>query len=105
MLPTPAPSFGRHLNEPKCPAPPTNLGFLTPEAQCEGFGTKAGGMIFSFCHDSDVLKGFSPFDIATLARNSASNSLFKVNGFSSVEGNVQYNLRLSCHRTKRLARE
>lgn len=103
--PIPAPTFGTHPAEPECPRPPTGLGFVTPEPPCPTSTEEIGGALFFFCLDSDVMRGHSALDIATLARNSPANSIFKVHGFASFEGADDYNMNLSCHRAKRVARE
>ena len=60
---------------------------------------------FHFCLDADVLAATKPADIREFAHAQASKATFVVHGFSSVEGNDEYNRRLSAHRALRVARE
>ena len=94
--------------EPHCPKVPTNLGLITPDPPCGPPTEEFSGISVHFCEDSDVFA--NPADVSRLknfAQHSLANSTFTVHGFSSIErsGQETYNLNLSCHRAKRVARE
>lgn len=100
------PDFGDRPAEPGCPDLPTNLGLRLPEPPCPGSDEAIDGEHYPFCTDSDVFREpATPGQIAAYARSRLSRSIFKVHGFSSAEGDRSYNLNLSCHRAKRVARE
>ncbi|WP_338761576.1 DUF4157 domain-containing protein [Massilia sp. METH4] len=103
----PPPEFGERPAEPGCPAVPTNLGDLRPDPPCptEAVGSIVGSR-FQFCMDSDAFIDQRQVDLLRdFARRQRADSLFKVHGFASTDGAAAYNLRLSCHRAKRAARE
>lgn len=60
---------------------------------------------FHFCRDSDVLAAETPADVRKFAQAQASKATFVVHGFSSEEGDADYNWTLSHHRALRIARE
>ncbi len=98
--------------EPDCDSAPRKLGDLQPEINCDVPRTKVdytspGPQLaqFNFCLDSDVLKGGKPADIRSFAHSQAAGTEFVVHGFASVEGDAEYNRRLSCHRAQRIFRE
>jgi outer membrane protein OmpA-like peptidoglycan-associated protein len=94
--------------DPQCPPPPTRLGLVPPDPPCPApeAGPEIDGRHFEFCRDSDVLR--NPSDRAMLiayALSRPASARFRIHGFASAEGTDAYNLNLSCHRAKRVARE
>jgi outer membrane protein OmpA-like peptidoglycan-associated protein len=99
--------FGVQKNDPPCPAPPTGLGDVLPDPPCQE-STEIGvqGMHFPFCSDSDVFRSpNTPRFLAEFVRKQPAVTQFTVHGYSSTDGPEDYNMRLSCHRAKRVARE
>lgn len=100
--------FGDRPAEPGCPRPPTYLGRREPDPPCPtpAEEEEIEGEPFHFCLDSDVfLDPATPAAIAVFARRQPSRASFTVHGYASSEGRSDYNLNLSCHRAKRVARE
>lgn len=98
--------------EPGCEDAPKGIGKINPEVPCDLSTKDLTGMDGSnqlmhihFCLDSDVFAAEHPFVIRNFARQQASSANFIVHGFSSTEGDAEYNRRLSCHRAQRVARE
>ena len=101
-----APEFGPIEFDPECPRTPTRLGEIPPEPACPEADDDIDGEQFRFCKDTDVFRDQAdPGRLRSFARNQPSLSFFKVYGYSSVEGPAKYNLNLSCHRAKRVARD
>lgn len=103
---------GEPDEEPTCAAAPRHIGDIKPDPGCDPATLdllhQPGSpqlTHFHFCLDSDVLAATGPADIAAFAHSQAATAAFVVHGFSSVEGDAEYNRRLSCHRALRLARE
>lgn len=114
--------FGRTRDDPACPKTPTNLGNVDPSPACpddpRDMGQTCMGLdaatrsrqcaSFHFCLDSDVfLYPETTRWLMNYARKQPAKSNFVVHGYASDEGahNRDYNVRLSCHRAKRVARE
>jgi outer membrane protein OmpA-like peptidoglycan-associated protein len=114
--------FGQSRPDPACPKTPTNLGNVQPDPPCpddpRNLGEECEALSeeqrrvdcgsFRFCLDSDIFSAAdTPAKIMTFARGQQAVSTFTVHGFASDEGKrtQEYNLRLSCHRAKRIARE
>lgn len=112
--------FGQFRPDPGCPKAPTNLGDVKPDPPCpedpRNLGEECEGLdsnqdecgTFLFCLDSDIfILPETPGDVMKFARRQPAASHFSVQGFTSDEGKQlhDYNLRLSCHRAVRLARE
>lgn len=98
--------------EPGCPRGGTNLGNLEPEPPCAQSEEIIDGPRFQFCRDSDIFK--NPDDrknVWSFAQSQSSLATFEVQAWASLEGPSSpdsaraYNLRLACHRAKRVARE
>jgi outer membrane protein OmpA-like peptidoglycan-associated protein len=92
--------------DPNCPRVPTNLGDVPPDPPCPSPTEEIEGRHFEFCNDSDVFK--NPDDRSLLIAfvlSRPAGSTFRVHAFASSEGGRDYNLNLSCHRAKRVARE
>lgn len=103
----PPPEFGTGIAESACPRVPTHLGDLPPDPPCP---TAVSGFVvgshFQFCIDSDTFIDQRQVDfLRGFARRQRADSIFNVHGFASTDGQAGYNLRLSCHRAKRAARE
>ncbi len=114
--------FGQLRDDPECPKMPTNLGNVEPDPACPDSHLDLGAECqslsagqraaecgsFRFCLDSDIFSSpQTPGRVMAFARRQPAASQFSVQGFTSDEGSQMraYNLRLSCHRAKRLARE
>jgi outer membrane protein OmpA-like peptidoglycan-associated protein len=98
--------------EPSCEDARRGIGKINPETPLDLPTMDLTGMDggphlnhFHFCLDSDVLAATTPKDIRGFARAQASKAKFVVHGFSSEEGDAEYNRRLSAHRALRIARE
>ncbi|HUW68084.1 MAG TPA: DUF4157 domain-containing protein [Candidatus Nanoarchaeia archaeon] len=100
-----APDFGPEINEPECPPTPTNLGNVRPAPDCPDDEEELGGRHFKFCIDSDVFTNTERAKLREFVRKQPAMTTFNIHGYASVDGGVQYNMRLSCHRAKRAARE
>jgi len=103
---------GQQDEEPECEKAPHKLGDIKPEFGCDvvknNFDpTGTGEQLdrFHFCLDSDVLTEETPNDIRSFGHKQAASTNFIVHGFASLEGAVDYNQRLSCHRALRIFRE
>jgi outer membrane protein OmpA-like peptidoglycan-associated protein len=95
-------------NDPKCSDAPRGLGKITPEIDCPKTSEDIGllGHHFHFCLGSDVFAlPATPTEVLKFVRKQPAKSTFKVHGFASVDGNFDDNMRLSCHRAIRVARE
>lgn len=103
---------GREAEEPGCDTAPRKLGDIQPEIGCDPPKTPLDNTAenpqlerFHFCLDSDVLTEEDAGDIRSFAHRQAASATFIVHGFASVEGDPDYNQRLSCHRAVRIFRE
>jgi outer membrane protein OmpA-like peptidoglycan-associated protein len=114
--------FGQFRPDPACPSTPTNLGNVLPDPPCpdnlRNLGAECKNLdpaqtsdecdSFLFCLDSDIfLAPETPGRVMKFARLQPATSHFTIHGFTSDEGPRlhDYNVRLSCHRANRLARE
>ncbi|HEY6352711.1 MAG TPA: DUF4157 domain-containing protein [Candidatus Angelobacter sp.] len=112
--------FGQFRPDPACPKAPTNLGNVQPDPpcpedprnlgeECKNLGPNQGECTSSlFCLDSDIFASpDTSGEVMKFARNQPATAHFSVQGFASDEGKGlhDYNVRLSCHRATRLARE
>jgi outer membrane protein OmpA-like peptidoglycan-associated protein len=98
--------------EATCPKPPTHLGNVQPSPPCSSDLPETDGPTFRFCKDADTLIASERARLRTLAASLDSGTTFEVHGYASKDApgatqleREQYNLNLSCHRAKRVARE
>lgn len=98
--------------EPSCDEARRGIGEINPEVSLDlatiNLSEMEGGpnlRHFHFCLDSDVLSATTPSDIHKFAHAQASKTTFVIHGFSSEEGDAEYNQRLASHRALRIARE
>jgi outer membrane protein OmpA-like peptidoglycan-associated protein len=100
--------FDVRPNDPPCAQAPKGLGKIAPEVDCPVTTEDIGflGHHFHFCLGSDVFAvPQTPTEVLRFVRKQPAQSRFKVHGFASIEGNPDDNMRLSCHRALRVARE
>jgi hypothetical protein len=101
-------NFGVRSDDPPCTAAKKGLGKITPEVDCPTASEDIGlqGHHFHFCLGADVFAVPStPTELAKFVRKQPAGSRFQVHGFASVDGTADDNMRLSCHRALRVARE
>jgi outer membrane protein OmpA-like peptidoglycan-associated protein len=106
LRPAAVQGFGDLSADLPCPALPTRLGTLPPDPPCRSDREEIDGERFHFCRSSDIFR--PPEDrtrLINFARRQPALTRFTVHGFASQEGTEADNLRLSCHRAKRVERE
>lgn len=100
--------FEQRPNDPPCSQTSAGLGKKLPEIDCDETNEDIGliGTHFHFCIGSDVFAvPETPTALLKFARKQPAQSQFKVHGYASVDGQADDNIRLSCHRAMRVARE
>jgi hypothetical protein len=100
--------FSTRSDDPSCAQATKGLGKIPPEVKCPDSEEDLGFTkpYYLFCIGSDVFsKPHTPTEILNFVREQPAQSHFVVHGYSSTDGTPADNLRLSCHRALRVARE
>jgi hypothetical protein len=101
-------NFSIRADDPPCTQSPNDLGKVIPEVDCPTATEDIGllGHHFHFCLGSDIFAvPQTPTEILRFVRKQPAQSQFNVHGYASTDGNAKDNMRLSCHRALRVARE